>query len=122
MESSHQALYPDNLAGYGIPDFRKADKRLQPDAADIDDARIYPNPFDSHAQLGLYSKKEGQILQLKVYNIMGQLVYAEQQPSLSRGHNQISLDHIIKDLNTGLYHFSFLSEDRIYSIKAIKVQ
>jgi serine protease AprX len=122
MESGHRAFNPDNLTGYGIPDLKIADRRLQSLVSGREDVMLYPNPFFMQANISIYSHVEGQTIQLSVYNIMGQLIHSKNHVSLSKGHNTIPLQHAVAGLKPGLYHFTIHSEDFFYSIKGLKMQ
>ena len=76
-QSAHQALNPDNLYGYGIPNFAKAKLMLSglnpedPDESEL--FPVYPNPFNDSFRGTFYSAKEQDVI-IRLVNNLGQEV------------------------------------------------
>ncbi|MFO7869526.1 MAG: S8 family serine peptidase [Bacteroidales bacterium] len=84
IASSHLFHTPNDLYGYGIPDFQKARKYLRLELYEslLQYARVYPNPFSSQLKFDiLYADYD--TLQIQIFSSMGKVMVSEQIPLTS---------------------------------------
>ncbi len=122
-ETASNHLNPNNSIGWGIPDFAKADSLLTvifPSTNDFStgDVRITlaPNPFHFYLQVKL-AGIEGK-LNIKIYNLSGQIIFQKTYPS---GTTLVTFG--IGDLNLlspGLYLMRLESGQHVYFKKLVK--
>lgn len=117
--SGTQADNPDNLLGYGIPNFFRAfnGKILNVEDQQIENSswKVYPNPNDGailYAEFG--QKLQGEI---RIYQASGTLVLEQ---NLERFSNQDAFEVGISQLKSGLYIIEMQSGMEIRRTKLIK--
>ena len=117
--SGTQADNPDNLLGYGIPNFFRAfyGKILNVEDQQIENSswKVYPNPNDGailYAEFG--QKLQGEI---RIYQASGALVLEQ---NLERFSNQVAFEVGISQLKSGLYIVEMQSGREIRRTKLIK--
>jgi serine protease AprX len=72
-DSAHQATTPDNLLGYGIPDFGAAQQTLNTTSFNVQDFNYYVKD----KQLVFNTTLDGNITSFQLYNLQGQLVFEQ---------------------------------------------
>jgi hypothetical protein len=77
--------------------------------------QMYPNPFNKEFVLELYSEAE-QDIEVKMYNIVGQLVYANNKV-LKKGNNKIEMS---PKVNSGVYFLHVYLNNIVSTYKVIK--
>ena len=88
--------------------------------ADIDHNKplsIYPNPFEQQISVAL--TENDPILSIKIFNLIGQEVYAIHHPSPQTHSNKISLD--LANLNSGTYLCQLKTANYQQTIRLIKL-
>ncbi|MDD5570042.1 MAG: VIT domain-containing protein [Bacteroidales bacterium] len=87
---------------------------------------VYPNPFVDEVKISINSRslKNNEIIEIKVYNITGELVYYS-VPEISAGLNRLDVKWNGKNINgnplpAGMYILMVLKPDKIENFKLIK--
>ena len=128
-QSSNQSTSPDNTFGYGIPDFFKALKMVNPDEANFDFPitnddyiLVHPNPFEENTNVYYYSELDKTIL-ISVYDAMGHLMNTYQTPVQSHTHHFYRLEDL-KNYPKGIYFIRIDMENinLSHSVKAVKIR
>lgn len=101
-ESGHRFFNADSLYGYGIADFQKAAGLLENHFVHPQFSRIYPNPFNEHSKLSVYSREDS-LLSLEVFNISGQRVLLRENILLHKGYNTLMPFDQLVDIRQGVY-------------------
>jgi serine protease AprX len=124
IESSSQYSNPDNLLGYGIPNFAAANLILSGiPIYDFDNTNlmnISPNPFTDFINIIFFSS-DTQDVDIEIYDITGKKVISQDGLKRSAGYNYLTVDKI-SELGKGLYIIRVISDSKIYSQKLIKAQ
>ncbi|EMY79949.1 hypothetical protein pgond44_14378 [Psychroflexus gondwanensis ACAM 44] len=76
---------------------------------------VYPNPFDENINIAIPQKLENKKISITITNILGQIVYENQQHYSSQ---TIELNNIPKSINSGIY-FIKVESDKFYRTKKI---
>lgn len=118
-ESSHQHNNPDNLLGFGIPDFMKANKILK----DIDNQPgqklfVYPNPFQSSFSV-YFMGDRSEIILLEVFNAIGQKIWEQKVDERPDVEYHINIDRLSLYQN-GVYFLRYRSESTKEIMRIIK--
>lgn len=110
--SASQYESPDDLLGYGIPNFNAAlSLTLSTKVADANSIKVYPNPVSDQLYLRFPSHtKDGK---LQIYNVFGQLV---REQVLTKALLNIH----VSELASGLYILKIKSDNTTHSHKFIK--
>ena len=123
--SASQALIPDSVYGYGIPNFCKADSILvivlsgnNFDANSENILSVYPNPFNSNFVIEFYATKKESVL-VELYDVAGRKVVSLEQVLLANTKNKFSFSDI-STLSKGVYTLRLISSDKTYFSKIIK--
>jgi hypothetical protein len=122
QESASQALSPDSILGFGIPNFYLAHILLNKD--DIDDFQlkdgftVMPNPFlnDFHV---MYNLSSSQAVSMQVYDVSGKLIFEKKNLPEAEGLNLYKVDDV-EVLSQGLFVFVLQIGDKKYSKKVVK--
>ncbi len=94
--SASQATHPDNLLGYGIPNFT-----LAKDLVNFqDEFTLYPNPITEGQLKIIFKDPHDQTFNLLIFNLVGQKVF-ELTDAINWGTNPYSVD--LSTLSSGLY-------------------
>jgi serine protease AprX len=117
--SMHAA--PDNLMGWGIPDFTKADSLLQKwtgisTRSENRQLNAYPNPFHTAFQINLTGLREP--VRLRLLDISGRVVY--QQQFNTQSPNLFIRVSGLEKLSPGIYLIKILSGEKSYFGKVVK--
>lgn len=128
QSASHYAS-PDNLTGYGIPNFRLAyrilEKTQQETGTDPRACIAYPNPFSGEVTLELYDgsglleTEHGNIL-LSVFSLTGEKIY---EYSFVPDSHYMPLIKIsgLDSLSAGSYLISITTKHGTYHTKLVKI-
>lgn len=118
--SASQALNPDSLLGYGIPDFPMAClilSGLNPGvAANGDNLILNSNPFGDELNFSFYTNTR-QAIKITLVNFLGQPVYTNTVEVLGLSMNPISIP---ANFAKGVYVLEIESEDNVISKKVVK--
>ncbi|SHI78673.1 Por secretion system C-terminal sorting domain-containing protein [Mesonia phycicola] len=107
-ESSSLYTSPTNQMGYGIPNFETALKNLSDTIYNQQNIKVYPNPV---SKILYIQKQKQESLSVKIYNLLGKLVYQKQN---------ISSELNLSMLSTSIYIAKFEGENFEKSLKIIK--
>lgn len=111
-KSGNQATKPDNLLGYGIPNFLKATTLLNPilgvEPQTNLAVQLYPNPVKIGEKINIDLPK-GLEMKLEVFNAQGIILNTF---NLKQVHEEIFLP----PLNSGKYYFRFTGENSSQTI------
>lgn len=119
MESSSQSNNPDNLLGYGIPNYNVAMGNILGLGDTIQDqVEIYPNPLtDNFLKINFGQAAFYNELTFNLYNSQGQLVVSmHEQNVLSDSILELELP----DLDKGIYILTFVGMENHKGIKLLK--
>lgn len=123
--SASQALTPDSIYGYGIPNFCKADSILtfvlsvnNLNLTNENVLSVYPNPFNSDFVIEFYSVKKETVL-IELYDVAGRKVLSQDQILSANTKNKFSLSDL-SILSKGIYTLRLISSDKSYFSKIIK--
>ncbi len=126
MISSNHFWTPDNVHGYGIPNFYNAYLFLKTNYnSDIlrfsNDVMVYPNPFTNELNVSLFnSDSVGQTHTIEIFNLLGQKVFSEDL--FIRGENFGSLQvDLAKSFRAGEYILR-VDRDKNRTQRIIKVK
>lgn len=121
-ENGSQSTSPDNLLGWGIPDYFDASTTLtsieinrKPSNALIE---AFPNPFGDMLTLKL-NLDTVEIVTIDVIGSSGEIVFS-QNYSLSKTNNIVQIDHVAAQLRGGIYYVRVVSKQSTEVIKIIK--
>ena len=81
----------------------------------LEGLKMYPNPFNEDLVLELYSK-EKQVMDVKLYNMVGQLVYANNK-MLEKGTNKMEIS---PQVSQGVYFLNVYLNDVVSTYRVIK--
>lgn len=114
LESSSNYDTPDNLTGYGIPDFDKAFKILNEKAYNKHFEQeklvgLYPNPADDFVNIRFYSP-EGGSLNIEIINMAGNVIlkFKSNVPPLQSANLFLDLP---ENFPTGLYRIRITGKE-----------
>jgi len=117
--TAHQALTPDYLLGYGIPNFRKAYHLL----ANIKDDNknqvitIYPHPFNENFNITFYSTSN-QTINIQLYDTYGKIILSEKWDVNENSLHLIPINGF--QLSSGIYVLKINSSTKEITQKIIK--
>ncbi len=118
--SGNQASNPDSLLGYGIPDFPMAClllAGLDPNTGNSgDELLINGNPFVNNLEISYYCRKP-QSIQIRIINLVGQLVYSSKQQVLGLFPNKIIIPGTMAN---GIYIVEVETGEKIFTKKVVK--
>lgn len=118
-KSSNLYLNPDNMNGYGIPDFRKAMLMLNQTFENEKGILVFPDPFSSHLTLIHKALKSNQ-LTLEIYNIAGRKLYTRVFPVLKDSSGELDITDL-SPIPGGMVLIRVISGDEILTTTAIKL-
>lgn len=123
--SASQALSPDSVYGYGIPNFCKADSILSfvlsvnnLNGTNENLLTVYPNPFNSNFVIEFYAAKKETVL-IELYDVAGRKITSQEQNVNANTNNKFSFSDI-STLSKGVYTLRLISSDKTYFSKIIK--
>jgi hypothetical protein len=121
-ENGSQSTSPDNLLGWGIPDYYAASTTLtsieisrQPSNSLFD---VYPNPFNDLLTLQLHLDSI-ELVTVDLIGSSGNTIFS-QQYSRSKSDNLIQLGRHTAQLSGGIYYVRVVSKKLTEVIKIIK--
>ncbi|MCK5823410.1 MAG: S8 family serine peptidase [Bacteroidales bacterium] len=118
VQSSNQYHNPDNITGFGIPDFGKANLFLDyNDSGKENIISVYPNPFIDVLNFDFYSIDNDNI-EIELYNILGQKISFNKHNLAFTSYNKIQIN--FNSLENGIYFLRVASKDKFYTKKVIK--
>lgn len=126
IQSAHLVNDPNDLMGYGIPNYGKAMDYLQgllgiaPSMEPVTGIiqRVYPNPFEDFMSVELLAQGESsQNGTLTLYDTRGMKVF-QQNVSLIGG-KPVTYNLTVPNLAAGVYTLEYMGSDSQYSIKVI---
>ncbi len=94
--SASQSTHPDNLLGYGIPNFTTAKNLFDFD----DEFQLYPNPVGDEQLKIIFKAPNDQDFAVVIFNMTGQKVF-ELSDNISWSNNPYGVD--VSILSSGLY-------------------
>ncbi|RLD56815.1 MAG: hypothetical protein DRJ01_14720 [Bacteroidetes bacterium] len=118
VQSSNQYHNPDNITGFGIPDFEKANLFLDyTDSKKENIISVYPNPFIDVLNFDFYSVDNNNI-EIELYNILGQKILFNKHNLTFTSYNKIQIN--FSELDNGIYFLRVSSKGKFYTKKVIK--
>ena len=120
-KSANYYSAPNDSLGYGIPDFRMAYDLLSDGTLPFADnlTSIYPTPFDDHLDVHFYSTTT-QVLQIDIFNCIGQIVYSNSQKADGGYYNDYTLN-FGEGLQSGVYIVRIQTGSEEFFTRTIKV-
>lgn len=122
--SASQATAPDELKGYGIPNYGMASIILSGFNPDIvgnpDDVEIFPNPFTNQVNI-VYNSPDTQSVVIEVVDLSGKEVYRRESVQRKTGLNYFKLGGL-ENLKNGIYILKIYDDDKIASKKIMKFE
>ncbi len=116
INSSDQFLKPDNLKGYGVPNYGVVKRNL--DIIKIDeDLVIYPNPTNDSIRVA-FKKPEGQSVAISTYDLQGKLLF-EYTLVVTGQNNPLVID--LTSLSAGLYFVKVKVKDSVKTVRLVKL-
>ena len=121
QRSASQALSPDSLLGYGIPNFMVADQLLG--GVDMNDAgqdnlvSVYPNPFMNDVEVKFYSSSSQKIA-VEVFDVLGKQLFHQNDEAGARITAIINIP--LQDLRSGIYFLKITTARNSYLKKVMK--
>jgi hypothetical protein len=122
--SGTQANDPDDLMGYGIPNFGVAalisggfdtDNISEPNEIDV-----FPNPFNDELKIA-YNSPDTHSVSIELYDIAGKLLYSKSNITRKYGLNYFRVGGL-QNLNIGLYFLKIYSNKDIATEKVLKAK
>jgi len=113
INSASQINHPDNLIGYGIPNFTLAKDLV----AFQDDFQLYPNPVSDGQLKILFKDPRDQIFTTTIFNSAGQKVF-ELSDSINWGNNPYPID--VSTFASGLYLIRVQTSSSTKTIRTVK--
>ena len=99
--------HPDNIYGYGVPDFYLANlllKKNQPDNYRENYTELYPNPVNNELVI-LFSNQVNTDIDICMYDLTGRRVFHNIYPA-SQGREYLKLNKVLNLLHNGVYILS----------------
>ena len=116
INSADQALKPDPLKGYGIPNYNAVKNFL--DTIKIDeDFVIYPNPTNDSLRVA-FKKPEGQSVFISIFDLQGKL-FSEYTSVVTWTNNPLIIE--LTSLSAGLYFIKVKSNDSVKIFRVAKL-
>lgn len=123
-QSAHKYDYPDNLYGYGIPNFARANLILSGlNPADVDESElfpVYPNPFSTQLEGTFYSSSEQRVV-IRLVNNLGQEMRKFEGTAQDYSGVYFRFSGL-QNLSEGLYTLQIESDSGKYYRKVLKLK
>ncbi len=116
-KSADKYYNPDELYGYGVPNFTVALMNLQ-SSTDEKKISLYPNPFKEKLNVIFYNSEDSQKVNIEVYSLNSIKLYSLEKLSV-KGYNYLSLNNL-NTLQSGFYILRIITEDQVFTAKLIK--
>jgi serine protease AprX len=103
-ESADQFLTPDNLTGYGIPDFSYARTLLGiPENINMDEKliSIFPNPFKDYLEFQYFSNNSN-LITIELSDMLGRIIYSNSLTLIPNSLNTLRMNNLT-DFQKGMY-------------------
>ncbi|HEV8514154.1 MAG TPA: S8 family serine peptidase [Cyclobacteriaceae bacterium] len=113
INSASQASHPDNMLGYGIPNFSLAKDFLN----FSQEFQVYPNPVTQYLKI-VFKYPVDQTFMITAFNLTGQKVF-EFSDFVSWDNNPYSID--LSTLAAGLYLLKIQTPTSARTVKVVKV-
>jgi subtilisin family serine protease len=121
QKSGDQYANPDELLGYGIPDYMAANSILTIIESPAEElsaiGKVYPNPFSSAVNLALDVDYSG-IIQVQVIDLTGRIL---KQEELMVNNNSVINLNDLSELPGGIYTMRVLMDNQAYTQKLVKM-
>lgn len=120
INSGSQRDNPDNMRGYGIPNYTTA-KQIQdgePPVVPTSEIYMYPNPVTGDILKIELDIVPGKMATVSIYNLQGQLIM-KSDGAVSYINNPIELN--LSGFATGIYVVKVQTEDSIETIRLVKL-
>lgn len=117
-KSSHKFENPDNLYGYGIPDFKKAMMMLNPVVGNKNGMTVYPNPFTTRLTL-IHQALSSNSLKLEIFNTSGKKLYTRIISIEPNTTGEITIPDVT-DIPRGMVIIRIIAGDKVLTSTAIK--
>jgi serine protease AprX len=123
-QSSSRFYRPDSVYGYGIPDFRSADRLLKimlnKNSTLPFNLYTYPNPAKNYLKIDIYKQDftKPYDLLLTVYDLLGRVQYQEKAHIVTAF---TFYNFSLLSLNSGIYYIVLNIQGRSYSSMFIKI-
>jgi hypothetical protein len=120
-QSGDRALNPDNLTGWGIPDFVIANSLLVGNISEAladNTIKSYPNPFSDYIISEFYNHANAQT-EIRLLNSMGKVIKTGNLSTMAQGINRIKLEDL-GQLPKGIYFIQVSNGGRSYTRKVVK--
>lgn len=120
-QSGNKSSNPDNLTGWGIPDFVVANSLLVGNIGEaIADNTIksYPNPFSDFIISEFYTHANAQT-EVRLINSMGMVIKTNKPATISQGINRIKFEDLGL-LPNGIYFIQISDGSRSFTRKVVK--
>jgi len=122
--SGSQADDPDDLLGYGIPNFGMASlisKGFNTDmVSEINDIDVFPNPFTDELKIA-YNSPDTHSVSIQLFDIAGKLLYNQDNINRKYGLNYFHVGGL-QNLKHGVYFLKIYSNTEIATKKVLKVR
>ncbi|MEK6782150.1 MAG: S8 family serine peptidase [Bacteroidota bacterium] len=116
INTADQAKEPDELKGYGIPNYNAAINYLN-SLKILEDVSIYPNPTDSSFRV-VIKEPEGQAVVISIYNLQG-ILFAEHTVMVTWQNNPLVVD--LATFSAGLYIIKIKIKDSVTIFRLVKL-
>ncbi len=115
---SDHFINPDNIVGYGLPNFKIALQTVNINTVSDDESSVlvFPNPVRNTVNIQ-YFAKDFQLIKLSVNNILGKVVL-QNEFEVNAGKNIAQLD--FSSYPAGVYFCILQSENKQYAFRFIK--
>jgi len=123
-QSAHLFNAPNNLCGFGIPNFTKANLDLSGlNPQNINSSQlfpVFPNPFIDYLEGTFYSATE-QDIEIRLVNYLGQVLKSKK----GKAHSMVATPFRfsgLQHINVGVYALQILSTTEKYTVKVVKMK
>ncbi len=120
-ESGSYADDPDNLMGWGIPNFNGADSILtsiEPPSFKDNFIFVSPNPFNSRIKVDI-NIDSAENITVEIINIAGEIVFSSNY-DITKYHNSFEISADLHALSQGVYFLKVVTKQRTSVVKIIK--
>ena len=122
-QSASLASQPNNLMGWGIPDFMVASSKLTSaifqESDPINGISAYPNPILNDQLMVELDLKNPETIDVRIFNAFGREVYVRSGIKLGSGNNLIALSQL-SNLTTGVYMLQLSNGYYVRTLKLLK--
>ena len=122
-QSASQYSNPDNLEGWGIPNFAAANlilSGIKVHNLDDNSFTIFPNPINTYLYVIFYSN-DTEYVDIDIFDIAGKKVYSKPKLHKNAGCNYFAINDI-SALSKGVYLLRITTGGKSYTRKMMKVE